>query len=328
MAFSDRSDIHKFSATDDENLNIGAVVDDIRLGESSGPTAEATRTSDFNNGLRALMGAIKRAIFGPSLTVRGDGASAGGALALNSADNAAAVTLKGPASGATSYAGILPGTAPAQSAGGKITSLAAGAAFDTDGKLDWMDGQAYSARLTDIAALTPTSGQGIQWNGTNWVAVDFGSNVDTASVAAAGAVMDGDYSAEGDILVRGATSGSWTTKTAPSGVIGEQDIPPHSAISETTSIQLSTAHLGKYVWVSNGASITIPTGVFQAGNVITLFNYDTAASSTVSRVDIGVTIWLAGNTSSQASFVLPARGIVTLLFVNSGDECVITGNTG
>ena len=102
--------------------------------------------------------------------------------------------------------------------------------------------------------------------------------------------------------------------------VGFRDVP--AVGTKTTSYQLQTADVGKYVQIGSGGSITIPDTTFSEGDVVSLFN-NTAGDITVTCSI--ATAYIAGTDGGVASVTLATRGVATILFI-SGTVCVIGGN--
>ena len=102
--------------------------------------------------------------------------------------------------------------------------------------------------------------------------------------------------------------------------VGFRDVP--AVGTKTTSYQLQTADVGKYVQIGSGGSITIPDATFSEGDVVSLFN-NTSGDITVTCTI--TTAYIAGTDEDKASVTLATRGVATILFI-SGTVCVIGGN--
>ena len=101
--------------------------------------------------------------------------------------------------------------------------------------------------------------------------------------------------------------------------VGFRSIPPVG--TKTSSYTLATGDVGKYVQVSTGGSIVIPTSTFAEGNAISIFN-NTAGNITIS---CNPTTYIAGTNGSNATLALATRGVATILFISS-TVCVVSGN--
>lgn len=97
-------------------------------------------------------------------------------------------------------------------------------------------------------------------------------------------------------------------------------IPP--AGQKTSAYTLAKADLGLYVKLGTGGSVVVPTGVFDSGDVVSIYNAtDVAATITCNAL----TSYQAGTTGAKTSLTLAARGLATVLF-DSSTVCVIAGN--
>jgi hypothetical protein len=103
------------------------------------------------------------------------------------------------------------------------------------------------------------------------------------------------------------------------GPAGTNSVP--SSGVETTSYTLQIGDVGEFVTIGVGGIVTIPSGVFSAGNVITIYN-GTSGSRTI--ISSAVTSYLSGSDTNVSSFIMPARGLCTILFVAS-NVCVVSG---
>jgi hypothetical protein len=97
---------------------------------------------------------------------------------------------------------------------------------------------------------------------------------------------------------------------------------PQSGAAKTTGYTLLAGDTGQFIQVGSGGSITIPDGVFSAGDTVGIANN---TSGTVSITCSITTAYLAGVDVGQASLTLATRGIATVLFL-SGTSCIVTGN--
>ena len=114
------------------------------------------------------------------------------------------------------------------------------------------------------------------------------------------------------------------TVTFPDGggnyTVGYRNIP--AVGTKTSSYQLATADVGKYVQVSTGGSITIPDATFAEGDVISIFNNTSAGITLTCSI---TTAYIAGTDSDKATMTLATRGVATVLFISS-TVCVVSGN--
>ena len=137
-----------------------------------------------------------------------------------------------------------------------------------------------------------------------------------------GLTLSGTVTSSGDLTLSGGISGSLANCTADgTNKVGYLNVPK-SGSTYTTSYTLATSDVGKFVMLGSGSSVTIPTG-FAAGDVIGLFN-ETSGNITVS-IQFGLTAYVGGTNTAVTSYTIPAKGLMSLLFVSSG-TMVATGN--
>jgi hypothetical protein len=105
--------------------------------------------------------------------------------------------------------------------------------------------------------------------------------------------------------------------TGFTGSIGPTNLPVNS---RSTSYTLQVSDVGKYVNITSG-DVTIPSGVFSNGDIITVFNNK---SSTMSIIQgSSVTQYFAG-TGITGTLTLSQRGLATILCVAT-NTFVISG---
>lgn len=97
---------------------------------------------------------------------------------------------------------------------------------------------------------------------------------------------------------------------------------PQSGAAKTGSYTLVKADIGRYIHVGSGGSVTIPDALFEAGDIVSVFN-NTSGNITITCTI--TTAYIAGTDSDKASVTLATRGVATILFI-SGTTCVISGN--
>ena len=137
-----------------------------------------------------------------------------------------------------------------------------------------------------------------------------------------GLTLYGTVTSSGDLTLSGGISGSLASCTADgTNKVGFLNVP-QSGSTKTTSYTLATSDVGKFVMLGSGSSVTIPMG-FAAGDVIGLFN-ETSGNITVS-IQFGLTAYVGGTNTAVTSYTIPAKGLMSLLFVSSG-TMVATGN--
>lgn len=133
------------------------------------------------------------------------------------------------------------------------------------------------------------------------------------------------------IALDGATNGSRKWIGTKFQNVGTSDSPTFSAVSDskgnvrlitqnaqTTSYTLVSSDSGKHI--STTAGVIIPSGLFSAGDCISIFNN---SSSSITITATAVTCYLAG-TATTGNRTLAQRGVATVLCVAS-NTFVITG---
>jgi hypothetical protein len=102
--------------------------------------------------------------------------------------------------------------------------------------------------------------------------------------------------------------------------VGYRNLP--AVGTQTGSYTLAVNDVGKYVQVSTGGSITIPTSTFAEGDAITIYN-NTTGNITITCS--APTAYIAGTNTVKTSMTLATRGVATVLFY-SATACVVSGN--
>ena len=105
--------------------------------------------------------------------------------------------------------------------------------------------------------------------------------------------------------------------TGATGAQGPTDVPQNA---QTSAYTLVASDNGKHVSITTGG-VTVPSGVFSAGNIITIYN-NSNSSQTITQGS-SVTLREAG-TSNTGNRTLTKRGLATILCVAS-NEFVLTG---
>jgi hypothetical protein len=117
------------------------------------------------------------------------------------------------------------------------------------------------------------------------------------------------------------TSGTLTNCTVDgTNPIGYRDLP--AVGTKTSSYQLATGDVGKYVQVGSGGSITIPDATFAEGDVVVIANNHSSAITITCSI---TTAYIAGTDTDKATVSLATRGLCNILFL-SGTACIISGN--
>jgi hypothetical protein len=117
------------------------------------------------------------------------------------------------------------------------------------------------------------------------------------------------------------SSGNLTNTTVDgTNKVGYRNLP--AVGTKSSSYTLAVADVGKYVQLTTGGSIVIPTSTFAEGDAITLFN-NTTGNITITCS--APTAYIAGFNTVKTSMTLTTRGVATILFISS-TVCVVTGN--
>ena len=117
------------------------------------------------------------------------------------------------------------------------------------------------------------------------------------------------------------SSGNLTNTTVDgTNKVGYRNLP--AVGTKSSSYTLAVADVGKYVQLTTGGSIVIPTSTFAEGDAITLFN-NTTGNITITCS--APTAYIAGFNAVKTSMTFATRGVATILFISS-TVCVVTGN--
>ena len=93
-------------------------------------------------------------------------------------------------------------------------------------------------------------------------------------------------------------------------------------LAKTAAYTLLASDNGQNINITTGG-VTIPSSVFQAGDIVSVYNQSAAAQNVAWS---GPTVFLAGTSSAKTSpLSLAARGVLTIMFV-SATEIVVSGN--
>jgi hypothetical protein len=142
-----------------------------------------------------------------------------------------------------------------------------------------------------------------------------GTGTITGSITGTGALTFTAGGSDQDVSL--VPSGSGAAKDN----IGKLRAIPQSGTAKTTSYTLQASDTGQFIQVGSGGSITIPDGVFSAGDTVAIAN--NTASGVTLTCSI-TTAYIAGTDVDQASMTLATRGVATVLFL-SGTACIVTG---
>ncbi len=105
--------------------------------------------------------------------------------------------------------------------------------------------------------------------------------------------------------------------SGPAGPAGPSDIPQNS---QTSAYTLVAGDNGKHINTTTGG-VTVPSGVFSAGNVVSIYN-DSSSNQTITQSS-SVTLRLAGS-ATTGNRTLAQYGLCSVLCVGS-NEFVISG---
>jgi len=140
-------------------------------------------------------------------------------------------------------------------------------------------------------------------------------NIQTGGVTAIGI-------GSGQSVTISTLSGTNATITNLSDGAGNVRNIPQSGSAKTADYTLTISDIGEYIQLGSGGGVTIPDGVFSAGNAISIFN-NTSGNTTITCSI--TTAYIAGTDSDKATMTLATRGIATILFI-SNSLCVVNGN--
>lgn len=192
------------------------------------------------------------------------------------------------------------GTLPAGNGGTGITSLGSGIAT-------WL-GTPSSANLA--SAVTDETGTG---------ALVFASSPTLTTPRLAGS--SSGYSS---FASANSSATNYTiTFPAENMTVGYRNIP--NVGTKSSSYQLATGDVGKYVQVTSGGSITVPNSTFADGDAITIFNNNSSGMTITLNT---TTAFISGSTTAKGgggTVTLAAYGVVTILFY-SATACVLSGS--
>ena len=105
--------------------------------------------------------------------------------------------------------------------------------------------------------------------------------------------------------------------TGPTGPAGPTDIPQNA---QTSSYTLVSSDNGKHISITTGG-VTVPSGVFSAGNVVSIYNNSTSTQTITQGASVTLRDAGTPNTGNKS---LGQYGLATILCVGS-NEFVITG---
>jgi hypothetical protein len=204
----------------------------------------------------------------------------------------------------------------------KVT-LQVGDTWTTDGTFDTSGALKQVAGIVNLASVTGTLGVSNGGTGaTTLTGILKGNGTSAFTAASAGT----DYVAPGTATTFTALQTFGAGLTVSSGTLSDpvgnvRDIP-QSGSAKTSSYTLSISDIGEYIQLGSGGGVTIPDGVFSAGNAISIFN-NTSGNTTITCSI--TTAYIAGTDSDKATMTLATRGLATILFI-SNSLCVVNGN--
>jgi len=135
-------------------------------------------------------------------------------------------------------------------------------------------------------------------------------------------IVQANSSGSAAVTISAPAINSPATLTLPNatGGIGYSNIP--AVGTKTASYTLAAADVGKYVQISTGGSIVVPTGIFAEGDGVMLAN-NTTGNITITCS--ALTAYIAGANTIVTSATLATRGIASVFFLSS-TLCFIYGN--
>jgi len=135
-------------------------------------------------------------------------------------------------------------------------------------------------------------------------------------------IIQASSSGSASVTISGPAINTAATLTLPNqtGNIGYSNVP--AVGTKTASYTLAAADVGKYVQISTGGSIVLPTGVFAEGDCILLYN-NTTGNITITCS--APTAYLAGTNTVVTSATLATRGVCSV-FYYSASNVVLFGN--
>jgi hypothetical protein len=222
--------------------------------------------------------------------------------------------------GATAWEAYTPGSGGT----GTVTSVSVVSANGFAGTVATATTTPAITLSTSITGVLKGNGTAISaaTAGTDYVAPGTATTFTAAqSFTASGILLKGSSTGYTTFTSANASATNYTvTVPAETMTVGYKNIP--AVGTKTASYTLAVADVGKYVQVSTGGSITIPTATFAEGDIVSVFN-NTAAAITITCTI--TTAYIAGTDADRATVSLATRGVATILFI-SGTICVISGN--
>lgn len=172
-----------------------------------------------------------------------------------------------------------------------------------------------NAVVGGVSVSSDTSGAlNIQTGGVDAIQIGTGQTVTISNAALTNVTVT-----SATITTLSSTSGTITNLFDGSGSVRSI---PQSGSAKTSSYTLAIGDNGDYIQLGSGGAITIPDGVFSAGNAVSVFN-NTSGNATITCSI--TTAYIAGTDSDKATMTLATRGVATILFI-SNSLCVVNGN--
>ena len=182
-----------------------------------------------------------------------------------------------------------------------------------------------NAVVGGVTVSSDTSGAlNIQTGGVTAIEIGTGQTVTVSNAALTNLTVT-----SATITTLTGTSATITTLSGTSATItnlfdggGSVRSIPQSGSAKTAAYTLVIGDNGDYIQLGSGGAVTIPDGVFSAGNAVSVFN-NTSGNATITCSI--TTAYIAGTDSDKATMTLATRGIATILFI-SNSLCVVNGN--
>ena len=189
--------------------------------------------------------------------------------------------------------------------------------------------QPHSASV-DNTMLLPKGADSTLVSEAGTATISFKTLDSVVSVSAAGAILTnttldvgGNASVKGTFNITGnvSSNGTLTTTGAVSDGDGNLREVPRSRVTDA-SITLATTDIGNFVLTSSsGISLTVPTGTFDSGDILSIIAH--SGSAQLSAAITGMIV--AGAASATAIATIADNGVASLLFI-SDQTAIVTGN--
>jgi len=168
-------------------------------------------------------------------------------------------------------------------------------------------GDTLTCDITGVTVTLVYTGASYGWNVSAQIGANGGSAVTLTGT---------------QTLTNKTISGASNTLTVDgTNAVGFRNIPNSGA--KTSSYTLVASDVGKFIELGSGGSVVVPSSVFAAGDVISIFNNTTASiSCTCSAI---TDVYKGGTDADISSFSVTTRGVATILFITT-TRAVVTGN--